>query len=87
MVFFCKKTPGHLKFRPATAADMLESKSREVFLVPKYNVPDTMFAVGPEVGILSKNDTEKLAKWQVKSAMGHWEVMRTVLPKTVWENW
>jgi hypothetical protein len=87
MVFFCKKQPGELSFRPATAADMLDSRSREAFLVPRYEVPDSMFAVGPDVGLLRANDTAKLVKWQVKSALGHWEVMRTVLPKVVWENW
>jgi hypothetical protein len=87
MVFFCKKQAGELTFRRATVADMLDSRSREAFLVPKYEVPNSMFAAGPEVGILRSNDTEKLAKWQVKSATGHWAVMRTVLPKVVWENW
>lgn len=40
-----------------------------------------------EVGLLSKNDTTRLTQWQQKSAVGHWNVMRTVLPNLVWETW
>jgi hypothetical protein len=36
---------------------------------------------------LSSNDTERFRGWQEKSAMGHWAVMRTVLPEKIWEDW
>jgi hypothetical protein len=38
-------------------------------------------------GILSRNDTGRFRKWQEKSAMGHWAVMRTVIPDEIWEGW
>lgn len=38
-------------------------------------------------GLLLRNGTEAFRKWQLQSAMGHWAVMRTVLPREVWEDW
>lgn len=88
MVIFCTKIAGRpVSFREPNARDLLNSPSREVFLMPKHEVKDEDFTVGRDDGILTKNDTAKLVKWHGKSAMGHWAVMRTVLPPTVWENW
>ncbi|KAF4124358.1 Spermidine synthase [Geosmithia morbida] len=38
-------------------------------------------------GILRRGETEKIAKWNTASAIGHWAIMRTVLPDQVWELW
>ncbi len=38
-------------------------------------------------GVLWKNGTGKLAKWQKKSAVAHWGIMRKVIPDMIWENW
>ncbi|KAK3504104.1 S-adenosyl-L-methionine-dependent methyltransferase [Neurospora crassa] len=98
MVFFCTKasTPTQgITFRNPTPRDMLNSPSREAFLLPKFEVTDDdlLRAVNGSVeeakklGILRKNETATLEKWQTGSALGHWEIMRGVLPEVVWVNW
>jgi hypothetical protein len=37
--------------------------------------------------IMKRGQEHALAKWQSRSAVGHWAVMRTVMPARVWENW
>jgi hypothetical protein len=87
MVIFCTKLSGGVEFREATERDLLNSPSRQQFLVPKHEVREEDFLVGTEEGVLTRNDTGKLEKWHRASAVGHWGVMRTVLPNEVWENW
>lgn len=87
MVIFCVKTDSPVKFRKITAADMLQSRTREMFLPPRHEVTDKDFRASGEVQTLRNNDTAALEKWHEKSALGHWDVMRTVLPAFVWENW
>jgi hypothetical protein len=87
MVFFCTKLSGGVEFRAPTGRDLLNSPSREQFLMPRHEVRDEDFLVGMEEGILMRNDTSKLEKWHRQSAVGHWGVMRTVLPREVWEYW
>jgi hypothetical protein len=87
MVIFCKKTSGKLTFKRPVEADFLGSRSRRAFLMPEHEVLDKHIANGEKDGILTKNDTQKLAQWHQKSALGHWEVMRTVLPPKIWELW
>lgn len=98
MVFFCTKasTPTQgISFRNPTPRDILNSPSREAFLLPKFEVTDDdlLRAVhgnvqeAQKLGILRKNETAVLEKWQVESALGHWEIMRGVLPEVVWVNW
>ncbi len=56
--------------------------------MPKYEVDYSAFEVQQgDGGILSRNDTERFRGWQQQSALGHWAVMRTVIPPLVWENW
>ncbi|KAI0477797.1 S-adenosyl-L-methionine-dependent methyltransferase [Xylariaceae sp. FL0804] len=90
VVIFCTKSEGGtVTFREPRAADFLGSLARREHLLPKHEVPDSMFS-GPEAaggGILRKNDTEKLAKWHHQSAMRHWDIMRVVLPKDIWQMW
>jgi hypothetical protein len=87
MVIFCTKAQSAITFRKPTARDFLNSPSREAFLTLKHEVKDSDFMAGEGEGILTKNDTQKLVKWHEQSAIGHWTVMRTVVPSLVWENW
>ncbi|KAK3384344.1 S-adenosyl-L-methionine-dependent methyltransferase [Lasiosphaeria ovina] len=87
MVIFCTKMTRPISFREPTARDLLNSPSREAFLSPRNEVKDTDFVAGQDESILTRNDTQKLTKWHETSALGHWTVMRTVLPPVVWEAW
>ncbi|KAK0628920.1 S-adenosyl-L-methionine-dependent methyltransferase [Bombardia bombarda] len=87
MVIFCTKQPRAISFRPPAAADLLNSPSRDAFLLPKHEVTDDDFVAGEDGDVLRRNDTAKLVKWHETSALGHWTVMRTVLPAVVWEGW
>ena len=87
MVIFCTKQTKPISFRDPTQRDMLNSPSRQAYLVPKHEVLEKEFLAGQDDGIVRKNDTEKLVKWHEKSALGHWKVMRMVLPAEVWVSW
>ena len=90
IVIFCTKLSAGKKeitFRTPTERDFLNSPARQGFLVPRHEVTEKQLSVGDGEGILTRNDTEKLAKWHQSSALGHWSIMRVVLPDVVWENW
>lgn len=87
MVIFCLKTPRPVRFRKVTPADLLQSRTRPHFLPPRHEVRDEDFLATGAVETLRRNDTKALESYHEKSALGHWEVMRTVLPDSVWENW
>jgi hypothetical protein len=87
VVVFCRKSADPIKFRPVVPADLLESAARKYYLMPKNEVPNSAFLTGGEVKIVRKNDTEVLTKHHDQTALGHWAVMRDVLPKKIWENW
>lgn len=98
MVIFCKKTEGELTFRRAGEPDFLQTHSRRQYLQPQHEVglgafladrsdPADRRSRDEGAGILRGNETEKLAQWHTASAMGHWGIMRTVLPDRVWEQW
>ncbi|KAL2021243.1 hypothetical protein VTK56DRAFT_7322 [Thermocarpiscus australiensis] len=85
-----------ISFRMPNERDLLNSPSRRAFLLPQYEVREEDFVVArgkeeeeeeEEEGILRKNETGRLAKWHEMSALGHWTVMRKVLPDAVWEAW
>lgn len=91
---------GAITFRKPVVGDFLGSKAREAFLLPVHEVDYMKFVDGggngrKEVksggvegeGMLFKNGTEQFRGWQQTSALGHWSVMRTVVPGWVWENW
>ncbi|TRX95668.1 hypothetical protein FHL15_003626 [Xylaria flabelliformis] len=87
VMIFCLKTDDKITFRKPVEADYLKSISRRQFLVPQHEVPLSAFSSREEVGILRSNETEKLAKWHDKSALRHWDVMRTVIPGEIWNQW
>ncbi|KAI1921310.1 hypothetical protein LOZ12_001240 [Ophidiomyces ophidiicola] len=89
MVVFCKKTKSSLQFRKPTKADYLGSRSRESYMFPRHEIGKKAFEKNhskiPE--ILVKEQIHHLHSWHSKSAVGHWKIMRTVLPASVWEQW
>jgi hypothetical protein len=88
MVIFCTNAADDVKFRKPNEKDMLGSGARKMFLLPTHEVDQSVFKLEEsDGGILSRNDTERFRGWQEKSAMGHWVVMRTVIPEKIWENW
>lgn len=88
MVIFCTKTPNKpVTFRKVTPADLLQSRTRPHFLPPRHEVLEEDFTAAGEVETLRKNDTATLESYHERSALGHWVVMREVLPDFVWENW
>jgi spermidine synthase len=86
MVFFCRKTANTpIKFRKPVEADFLGSSSRKEYLLPKHEILASEFVADGDV--LRQGKTKELEKWHGKSAIGHWKVMRTVVPAGVWESW
>ncbi|KAI0839653.1 S-adenosyl-L-methionine-dependent methyltransferase [Hypoxylon sp. FL0890] len=88
VIVFCTKTGEKVTFRKPAEADYLDSLARRAYLLPKHEVDESAFsATAVDAGILRVNETEKLAKWHDQSALGHWAVMRTVIPSYIWQNW
>jgi len=88
MVIFCTNSNAPITFRDPVEADFLKSGTRKNFLTPKHEVIEEHMSITEEDGgYLIKNNTERFRKWQEASALGHWAVMRTVVPDEVWENW
>ncbi|KAI0116036.1 S-adenosyl-L-methionine-dependent methyltransferase [Hypoxylon sp. NC0597] len=88
VIVFCTKTGDKVTFRKPAEADFLDSLARRAYLLPKHEVDESAFsATAADAGILRANETEKLAKWHDQSALGHWAVMRTVIPSYIWQNW
>ncbi|KAJ5146062.1 Spermidine/spermine synthases family [Penicillium bovifimosum] len=90
MVLFCKKSSSTpIQFRDPVPADYLGSKSRESYLVPEHELDASMFSHYPKTGraILRAKEVGRLDKFQDRSALEHWFIMRKVIPDAVWENW
>ncbi|KAK5077213.1 hypothetical protein LTR64_005305 [Lithohypha guttulata] len=85
MVFFCRKNTIPVEFRKPVEADFLGSKSRKAYMVPKHEVPAARFVRAGD--LLTRANTKVLEKLHVASAIGHWQLMRKVMPATIWENW
>lgn len=88
VVIFCKKSPPTepLTFRHPTLADYLQSSARQEYLGLSHEVPESdMLGEGDD--IMRRNETGKVARWHDQSAMGHWGLMRIVIPAFVWEKW
>ncbi|MCJ1287806.1 hypothetical protein MMC26_007158 [Xylographa opegraphella] len=86
MVLFCRKTTEPFSFRAAAEADCLGSQARRSHLQPKHEIAADFFGDGPGK-VLRRGKTEALQRWQRESAVGHWRIMRKVLPAVVWESW
>lgn len=89
MVIFCTNSAsGTITFRKPTEKDFLESYARQHFLVPQHEVSRDEYALQEgDGGVLTRNDTKRIESWQQKGALGHWAVMRTVLPDVIWQDW
>lgn len=87
MVIFCTKQQSKLTFRNPVEGDMLKTHSRKAYLMPKHEVLDEDFIGIENASIIRRNDTQELVKHHEKSALGHWSVMRFVLPAKIWESW
>ncbi|KAI6246560.1 Polyamine aminopropyltransferase [Erysiphe necator] len=88
MVIFCTNAANEIIFREPINNDYLGSAAREQFLLPKHEVDESIFAEQETDGdLLKMNDTERFQDWQRKNSLGHWSLMRTVLPPIVWEMW
>ncbi|EEH21650.1 hypothetical protein PABG_03866 [Paracoccidioides brasiliensis Pb03] len=89
MVIFCKLTSSPLVFRNPTEADFLGSKSREIYMMPKFEIDVATFEKVEDGGqdILAEGHVGDILRWHSRSAAGHWGIMRKVLSAVVWENW
>lgn len=87
MVIFCTKSDRPLTFRKSTRGDYFESEMREEFLRLEHEVPQSALLSGEGASVLHKNDTGALVALHEKSVLGHWTIMRTVMPAWVWERW
>jgi hypothetical protein len=58
-----------------------------MFLLPEHEVEERFVRAEEGDTVLSRNDTERFRGWQQQGALGHWAVMRTVLPREIWEDW
>lgn len=88
MVFFCTKSAKAVEFREPVESDFLGSGARQEHLLPRHEIPAESFQRdGYVLSTSNSSSTKELEKWQVRSAIGHWKLMRTVVPPAVWENW
>ncbi|EKD12191.1 uncharacterized protein L3040_003391 [Drepanopeziza brunnea f. sp. 'multigermtubi'] len=90
MVIICTSgASSSVSFRSPVEADFLGSKARRRYLMPRYEVDYAAVFEEREGdgGLLRANATERFQGWHEQSALGHWAVMRTVIPPVVWENW
>lgn len=90
MVIFCGKTKGTLSFRSPIEADFLGSQARRRHLLPKHEIKNSYFSrvdSSEKSNVLRRGHTEILDASQLESALGHWKIMRSVLPDFIWENW
>ncbi|TQS34110.1 hypothetical protein Golomagni_05520 [Golovinomyces magnicellulatus] len=87
MVIFCKKSTEDILFRKAVEADLLRSYARQEFLMPQHEVDVTSFLGDTDAGMLFRNDTSTVTESHRTSAVGHWKIMRTILPPKIWQQW
>lgn len=91
MILFCRKSIERFDFRHPVEADYLGSQARRYHLFPEHEILWDHFKSEngdtdpPE--ILRRGNTKILEAFQNDGALGHWSVMRTVLPDAIWENW
>ncbi|MCJ1248758.1 hypothetical protein MMC30_005977 [Trapelia coarctata] len=86
LVIFCIKSATPFTFREPVETDFLASAARRENLYPRYEmrVEDLR---GQGERVLRRGKTGVLERGQRESAVGHWAIMRRVLPGRVWENW
>lgn len=92
MVLFCRKSATEsFTFRKPTSADFLGTGARKEFLLPQHEIGADTFGINVgeinDTRMITKRTMKTLARSQERSRLGHWHVMRGVLPDAVWENW
>ncbi|KAI8938618.1 hypothetical protein NX059_004490 [Plenodomus lindquistii] len=87
MVIFCVKSPdATVTFRKATQKDFLGSIARKNFLQPQDEL-EVKYKYVKDGKVMGRKDVGELERFHKRGAVSHWEIMRTVLPKGVWEMW
>jgi len=89
-VVFCTKSTTPYEFRAPVASDFLGSYARQRFLFPRYEIDLEQYwadIADHSYVILTESNIDTLTAWQEASAVGHWGVIRTVVPARVWENY
>ena len=94
MVVFCiKNDQGRgkqaVQFRKAGREDFLGSYARGNYLQPKDALEIKYSYVSPEKGgrVMGRAQVGELEKHHRVGAVGHWGLMRNVLPPGLWEMW
>ncbi|PWW74111.1 S-adenosyl-L-methionine-dependent methyltransferase [Tuber magnatum] len=88
MVIFCTRSSDPYTFRAPADADILGSITRKHYLFPQFEMNlDQYFGVSGGFTLLSESNIDTLIGWQETSALGHWVIIRTVMPPVVWENY
>ena len=82
MVMFCRLNNDPIEFRDPVEADFLGSGSRRRSLLPEHEV---LRDYVPADNIITNADVGGLIDSRLVDAVGHWKLMRTVLPPKVWE--
>jgi spermidine synthase len=92
MVVYCTKLSTPIEWRLTTNEDYLGSMARREFMPPdegyELDLPKIIGNVAYEpYHILTRANETVIGDFRIKSALRHWEIMRTVLPPLVWELW
>ena len=89
LVIFCVKSTRPITFRQPVESDFLASSARRQHLMPQHEVDKRFYRriLGGNGSVIRRGQTKELESSQMRSAIGHWYVMRSVLPDVVWENW
>ena len=89
LVVFCVKSTKPITFRQPVESDYLGSPARRQHLMPQHEVDEGFYGriIDEKGSIIRRGHTKELESSQIRSAVGHWYVMRSVLPDVVWENW
>ena len=93
MVVYCVKTNTPIEFRPAKKEDYLGSITRKHFIIPVEGQEVKLVEIGGQdrrwqhTDILTRGNESIIEEYHPQSAMRHWQIMRTVMPAGVWENW
>ena len=87
VVIFCRTSDEAFDFRTPTETDLLGSPARRDHLVPHNEITNVEDIVKAKGQIIKKGETAWLEAFQRCGAMGHWHIMRKVLPDYVWEDW
>ena len=87
MVLFCRLSTHAIEFRDPLEADYLGSQTRRESLVPEHEIAAGYFDERHGSEVIRVADVKRLERTQLEGAVGHWKVMRTVMPAKVWETW